>query len=83
MRDSLRLLDSHVHLLDTRFAGRLEAVLNKAAQAGVGRMFCNSTRESDWQEILNLSKTTPAVFPFLGIHPWFADTVTDGWEKTA
>jgi TatD DNase family protein len=81
MRDSFRLLDSHVHLLDKRFTGRLESVLDRAAQAGVERMFCNATQESDWQEILNLSKTTPAVLPFLGIHPWFADTVTEGWEK--
>lgn len=79
--DPFRLLDSHVHLLDTRLAGRLESVLERAARAGVERMFCNSTRESDWQEVLNLSKTTPAVLPFLGIHPWFADTVTEGWEK--
>jgi TatD DNase family protein len=81
MRDSFRLLDSHVHLLDKRFAGRLESVLERAAQAGVERMFCNSTQESEWQEILNLSKTAPAVLPFLGIHPWFVDTVTEGWEK--
>ena len=83
MRDSFRLLDSHVHLLDKRFTGRLESVLERATQAGVERMFCNSTRESDWQEILNLSKTAPAVLPFLGIHPWFADTVTEGLGKTA
>jgi TatD DNase family protein len=81
MMDSFRLLDSHVHLLDKRFTGRLERVLERAARAGVELMFCNATQESDWQEILNLSKTTPAVLPFLGIHPWFADTVTEGWEK--
>jgi TatD DNase family protein len=75
-----RLLDSHVHLQDSRFTGRLDAVLKRAAQAGVGRMFCNATRESDWQEILDLSSTNPDILPFLGIHPWFAGTVTEGWE---
>jgi TatD DNase family protein len=75
-----KLLDSHVHLQDSRFTGRLERVLRSATLAGVERMFCNATRESDWQEILHLSSTNPEILPFLGIHPWFADTVTEGWE---
>jgi TatD DNase family protein len=81
MMDSFRLLDSHVHLQDKRFVGRLENVLDRAARAGVERMFCNATQESDWQGVLNISKANSAVLPFLGIHPWFADTVTEGWDK--
>jgi TatD DNase family protein len=74
-------LDSHLHLQDRRFAGDREAVLRRAQEAGVTRMFCNATREEDWQQVLALAARFPAVVPFLGIHPWFADTVGSGWEK--
>ena len=77
----LNYLDSHLHLQDHRFAGSREALLRRAREAGVSRMFCNATKEEDWQNVLLLSARFPEVVPFLGIHPWFADTVGAGWEK--
>ncbi len=79
--NQLNYLDSHLHLQDQRFVGSRKAVLLRAREAGVSRMYCNATREEDWQEVLLLAAGCPAVMPFLGIHPWFADTVGAGWEK--
>lgn len=74
------LLDSHLHLQDPRFEGIRADILLRAAEAGVGRMFCNSTRELDWPDVLQLNATNPAVIPFIGIHPWYADSLETGWE---
>lgn len=75
----LPYLDSHLHLQDPRFIGSREAVLIRAGQSGVLRMFCNATREEDWREVLGLA--SDSVIPFIGIHPWYADTVDAGWEE--
>lgn len=73
-------LDSHLHLQDPRFQTDREAVLLRAKQAGVGRMFCNATQENDWQDVLNIASTSDAIVPFVGIHPWFCDTTSNGWQ---
>ncbi len=75
------LLDSHLHLQDPRFEGIRAEVLRRAAEAGIGRMLCNATRERDWPEVLQLSATFPAVIPFIGIHPWYADSVEPAWDQ--
>ena len=73
--------DSHLHLQDPRFNGVREDVLQRAAQVGVNRMFCNATREEDWQAVLDLASTTETILPFLGIHPWYCATISAGWVK--
>ena len=73
-------LDSHLHLQDPRFDGIRNAVLLRAKQAGVLRMFCNATSEKDWQDVLNLSSDSPSLIPFIGIHPWHCDTVVKDWQ---
>lgn len=76
------LLDSHLHLQDPRFEGIRADVLRRAAEAGVDRMLCNATRKQDWPEVLQLTATIPAVIPFIGIHPWYADSVETAWDKS-
>jgi TatD DNase family protein len=44
-------------------------------------MFCNATHEGDWQAIIDLAAKNKEVIPFLGIHPWFAETAGPGWEQ--
>jgi len=55
-------------------------VLLRAASAGEQDVL-QRHREDDWQEVLLLAARSPAVVPFLGIHPWFADTAGTGWEN--
>jgi TatD DNase family protein len=75
------LLDSHLHLQDHRFYGILPEILLRARHSGIGRMLCNATREEDWQNVLNLGQDHPWILPFLGVHPWYADQVTPGWDQ--
>jgi TatD DNase family protein len=75
MTSSAGYLDSHLHLqknVDTLLEG---------AKRGVQRMFCNATREADWQTVIDLAVGNKEVIPFLGIHPWFAETAGPGWEQ--
>ena len=71
-------LDSHLHLQDPRLAAIRADVLRRAATAGVSRMFCNATAEADWPEVLRLAAVSAAVIPFVGIHPWHAETARCG-----
>jgi len=50
-----------------------------AIAGGVGTMICNATHEGDWQTVVDLANRHPRIKSYLGVHPWFADTVTAGW----
>ena len=77
----IAFLDSHLHLQDPRFNNKREAVLERAARARVARMFCNATRQSDWQHVLALAKDSQAISPFIGIHPWYCATASRDWQQ--
>ena len=81
MLSPARYLDSHIHLQEKHLAPVIDDILERARNAGVARMFCNATREEDWQAVLDLAAGTPEIIPFLGIHPWFAETAVAGWEE--
>lgn len=72
-------LDAHLHLQDARFVGLEKQVIDRARRYGVRRFLCNGTRECDWQAVLELAEYTDEVVAFLGVHPWFADTVSADW----
>lgn len=74
-------LDAHLHLQDERYAGLQDSVIYRAASHGVGMMFCNATCEKDWEQVLQLAEKHAAVIPFLGIHPWYADSVSLNWQQ--
>ena len=80
-------LDSHLHLQAQSLELTLDGILERAEKAGVERMFCNATREEDWQAVINLADRGKdggggqVIVPFLGIHPWFAESAGTGWEE--
>ncbi len=74
-------LDSHCHLQANRLLPVRDAMFERAGAAGVARMLCNATSEKDWQAVVELAITRQAVLPFLGIHPWWAETATSGWDQ--
>lgn len=41
---------------------------------------CDATQESDWDKVITNSDNE-TVFACIGIHPWFVDTITPGWES--
>lgn len=74
-------LDSHCHLQERGMITETEAMMKRAGDAGVARMLCNATREEDWQAVIDLATNRAEVTPFLGIHPWFAESAGPGWEE--
>ncbi|PID72127.1 MAG: hypothetical protein CSB34_03475 [Desulfobulbus propionicus] len=73
-------IDAHLHLQDKRLATDCEGVIQRAGKRGVQRFFCNATCEQDWEKVYTLAEHFPCIVPFWGVHPWFADTPTPGWE---
>ena len=75
------LVDAHLHLQDPRFNARRNELINNALVRGVKRVFCNAVNEADWPLIVDLAARYRSVIPFIGIHPWYADSVRDGWQE--
>ncbi|MDR3671762.1 MAG: TatD family hydrolase [Holophaga sp.] len=76
---SVTYFDSHCHLQNPRFAGRIPEVVARAQAAGVTHMVCCATREADWDQVLDLAREHACILPMLGLHPWFAGEAAAGW----
>jgi len=63
------LIDSHCHLDFDDFAADREAVLTRAAAAGVGRMITISTRVAAFDRIRQLAESHENIFCSIGTHP--------------
>lgn len=74
-------IDSHLHLLDDRFSGKTDFLIENANHADVAILFCNAVKEPDWSLIVDLGKKHGSVMPFLGIHPWHAGSAASGWDS--
>ena len=75
------LFDTHCHMQDEHLGSMLPEVLARAAQQHVTAMMCCATEENDWEQVLALCCIHNELKVSLGIHPWFAATVTDGWQS--
>jgi TatD DNase family protein len=71
-------VDSHCHLDDQRFADDLEAVLDRAAAAGVTRILTIGTGDGppEIDRAVRLADRYPQVFASVGVHPHDAAKVT-------
>ena len=63
------LVDSHCHLDFPDFASELDAVVERARAAGVGRMVTISTRVKKLPQVLAVAEKFPDVFCSVGTHP--------------
>src|SRR5579863_5739331 len=71
-------VDSHCHLDDKRFAVDLDAVLDRAAAAGVTRILTIGTGDGppEIDRAVRLADLYPQVFASVGVHPHDAAKVT-------
>jgi TatD DNase family protein len=67
------LVDSHCHLDFPDFAADLEAIVARAADAGIGRMVTISTRVKRLCELIAIAERFPNVYCSVGTHPHHAD----------
>jgi TatD DNase family protein len=71
------LIDSHCHLDFPDFAAELDAVVARAAAAGVDRMVTISTRVKKHADVLAIAERFPNVFCSVGTHPHHAHEELD------
>lgn len=71
------LVDSHCHLDFPQFADELDAVVQRARDAGVGRMLTICTRLDRLQNNLDLIDRFDDVYLAVGVHPHEADSAAD------
>ena len=75
------LIDSHNHLQSGRYGREAGELVREMKGTGITGCVVNATREGDWEAVAELARRFAGfVMPAYGIHPWFADTVEDGWE---
>lgn len=67
------LVDSHCHLDFPDLSGDLDAIVARAAAAGVGRMVTISTRVRRLCELIAIAERFPNVYCSVGTHPHHAD----------
>jgi TatD DNase family protein len=72
------LTDSHCHLDDPKFAADLDAVLDRAAAAGITRMLSIGTGDGppELDRAVRLADRYPPIFATVGVHPHDAAKVT-------
>lgn len=68
------LVDSHCHLDFPEFEAERDAVIARAAEAGVGLMVTICTRVSRFPQVLAIAERYPNVYCSVGIHPHEADS---------
>jgi TatD DNase family protein len=67
------LIDSHCHLDFPDFADDLDAIVTRAAEAGIGRMVTISTRVKRLGDLIAIAERFPNVYCSVGTHPHHAD----------
>ncbi|WP_243039949.1 TatD family hydrolase [Dyella sedimenti] len=69
----LELTDSHAHLDDDSFQGDGEAMLARAAEAGVRHIVVPGIDRASWERIANLGERHAHIHPAYGLHPIYID----------
>ena len=67
----MQLIDSHCHLDDDRYDGERDAVIARAAAAGIRRMVIPATTANRWEKVKQVCATAEDLHPAYGLHPWF------------
>jgi len=73
------LTDTHAHLDYPDFAADLDAVLARAAEAGVTRIVTVGTGVESSRRAIALAERHPNVYAVVGLHPTNVEEETGGW----
>ena len=81
---TLQLVDTHAHLDDERFASDRDAMMARAAEAGVTRMIVVATTAASSRTCIDLAATSPMLWATIGIHPNnISKEPIDAWDQVA
>jgi TatD DNase family protein len=68
----MNLIDTHCHLNDPSFSGRMPDIIERAKAAGVDAFIVPAYDMASLERTAQLASRYPgAVFPAYGLHPWF------------
>lgn len=67
----MKIIDAHSHI---------DSITHNFQENVVGTVCC-TTKESEWGVLVELMQTDKNIYGAFGIHPWFIDTVEEGFEK--
>lgn len=73
----MKLIDSHAHLTDDRFADDIEAVIARAMESGVSRIVTVATDLDDADAAIGFADRFPQIFATAGVHPHASGSVPD------
>jgi TatD DNase family protein len=63
------MIDTHCHLTDSRLLDQIDAVMQRAAGAGVTDIMTIGTHPADWPLCLDVCRKWPSVRAAVGVHP--------------
>ncbi len=66
----MKIIDSHSHI---------DYLTHKIQHDVVGTVVC-TTNESQWQNLIDLINGDGCIYGAFGVHPWFVDSVIDGYD---
>ena len=72
------LIDSHAHLDFPEFQGEIDAIVERAAAAGVTRIITIGTSLASSRRAVELAERHPAIYAAIGIHPGSATEAAPG-----
>jgi TatD DNase family protein len=72
------MIDTHCHLTDPRLGDQLEAVLSRAADAGVDRLVTIATGVADSRDCIGLCVNRPQLRCSIGVHPSYVAETDPG-----
>jgi TatD DNase family protein len=76
----MRLFDAHCHLQDEKLLPRIDAVMERAGQAGGRGLCCCGASESDWPAVMDVASRFKQITPAFGLHPWYVAQRTPDWQ---
>jgi TatD DNase family protein len=71
------LVDTHAHLASDKVIGDVDAIVRRAAEAGVTTIVSIATRPGDWDADLALAERFDGVYATAGIHPHSAEEASE------
>ncbi len=78
----LTLVDSHAHLQDPVFRGKLDEVLARARLAGVVQVIAIGVTASDSEEVVEIAERYRGVYASVGVQPNYAFEAADqDWDR--
>lgn len=73
MASQIKLFDSHCHLDLPQFEGKVDALVHKAEETGIGGILIPGVKREGWRRIRQITAQAEICHTALGLHPMFLD----------